>query len=140
MKITPVEGYYSYVKRDGRINKKKGVRESSIRAANRDSRMKSIHELQQICLRSRKKQDELFETDLKYFIDNIGKQIEENAEKGIDTTEFWIAYGDCDIGEGYIKHTQFQDVESRLEEYFTNLGFEAYVFGGILKIKLPSLR
>ena len=102
--------------------------------------MKSILELQQIYLEGCKKQDELFETDLKYFIDNIEKKIEENAEKGIDTTEFWIAYGECDIGEGYIKHTQFQDVESRLEEYFTNLGFEAYVFGGILKIKLPPYR
>ena len=102
--------------------------------------MKTVFELQQIYLEGCKKQDELFETDLKYFIDNIEKKIEENAEKGIDTTEFWIAYGECDIGEGYIKHTQFQDVESRLEEYFTNLGFEAYLFGGILKIKLPPYR
>ena len=102
--------------------------------------MKSIFELQQIYLEGSKKQDELFETDLKYFIDKIEKQIEENAEKGIDTTEFWIAYGECDIGNGYIKHTQFQDVESRLEEYFTNVGFEVSVFGGILKIKLPPCK
>ena len=102
--------------------------------------MKTVFELQHICLQGRKKQDELFEIDLKYFIKNIEEQIEENAEKGIDTTEFWIAYGECDIGNGYIKHTKFQDITSRLEKYFTNVGFEVSVFGGILKIKLPSCK
>ena len=123
---------------DGRrINKKKGVRESSIWAANRDSRMKSICELQQICLQNRKKQDELFEIDLKYFIKNIEEQIEKNAEKGIDTTKFWIGYGERDIGEGYIKYTRFRDVTLRLEEYFINAGFKVYTFDNtILEIRL----
>ena len=41
MKVTPVEGYHSYVKRDGRMNKKE-MRESSIRAANRYYRILKI--------------------------------------------------------------------------------------------------
>ena len=102
--------------------------------------MKSIYKLQQICLQSHKKQDELFEIDLKYFIDNIGKQIEKNAENGIDTTKFWIACGECDIGVGYIKHARFQDVISRLEEHLTDAGFEARAFEGILEIKLPPCK
>ena len=102
--------------------------------------MKTVFELQQIYLQACKKQDELFEIDLKYFIKNIEEQIEDNAENGIDTTEFWIAYGECDIGEGYIKYTRFRDVTLRLEEYFTNRGFEVSVFGSILKIKLPPCK
>ena len=101
--------------------------------------MKSIYELQQICLQSRKRQDELFEIDLEYFIKNIEEQIEKNAEKGIDTTKFWIGYGERDIGEGYIKYTRFRDVTPRLEEYFINAGFKVYTFdGSILEIRLPS--
>ena len=99
--------------------------------------MKTVFELQQIYLQACKKQDELFEIDLKYFIKNIEEQIEDNAENGIDTTKFWIVCGECDIGTGYIKHARFQDVISRLEEYFTEAGFEVQVCEGILEIKLP---
>ena len=102
--------------------------------------MKSILELQHIYLQACEKQDELFKRDLKYFIENIEKQIEENAEKGIDTTAFLITYGECDIGDDYIKHTKFLEVTSRLEKYFTNIGFEVSVFGGVLKIKLPPYK
>ena len=102
--------------------------------------MKSIYELQHIYLQGRKKQDELFEIDLKYFIKNIEEQIEDNAENGIDTTEFWIVCGECDIGTGYIKHARFQDVISRLEEHFTDAGFEVQVCEGILEIKLPQCK
>ena len=99
--------------------------------------MKTVIKLQQIYLQDYKKQDELFEIDLKYFIKNIEEQIEENAENGIDTTKFWIVCGECDIGTGYIKHARFQDVISRLEEHFTDAGFEVRAFEGILEIKLP---
>ena len=102
--------------------------------------MKTVFELQQIYLQACKKQDELFEIDLKYFIKNIEEQIEENAENGIDTTKFWIVCGECDIGTGYIKHARFQDVISRLEEYFTEAGFEVRAFEGILEIKLPPCK
>ena len=100
--------------------------------------MKTVFELQQIYLQACKKQDELFEIDLKYFIKNIEEQIEDNAENGIDTTKFWIGYGERDIGEGYIKYTRFRDVTLRLEEYFINAGFKVYTFdGSILEIRLP---
>ena len=99
--------------------------------------MKSIYELQHICLQGRKKQDELFEIDLKYFIKNIEEQIEENAENGIDTTKCRIVCGESDIGTGYIKHARFQDVISRVEKHFTEAGFEVQVCEDILEIKLP---
>ena len=102
--------------------------------------MKTVFELQQIYLQACNKQDELFEIDLKYFIKNIEEQIEDNAENGIDTTKFWIACGESDIGTGYIKHARFQDVISRLEEHFTNAGFEVQVYEDILEIKLPSCK
>ena len=102
--------------------------------------MKTVFELQQIYLQACKKQDELFEIDLKYFIKNIEEQIEDNAENGIDITKFWIACGESDIGVGYIKHARFQDVISRLEEYFTDAGFEVRAFEGILEIKLPPCK
>lgn len=102
--------------------------------------MKTVFELQQIYLQACKKQDELFEIDLKYFIKNIEEQIEDNAENGIDTTKFWIACGESEIGVGYIKHARFQDVISRLEEYFIDAGFEVHAFEGILEIKLPPCK
>jgi hypothetical protein len=102
--------------------------------------MKSVFELQQIYLQAREKQDELFKRDLKYFIGNIEKQIEENAEKGIDTTKLYIAYGECDIGEGYIKHTRFKEVTKKIKEHFEQAGFEIYIFESILEIKLPPCK
>lgn len=99
--------------------------------------MKSVFELQQIYLQAREKQDELFKKDLQYFIGNIEKQIEENAEKGIDTTKLHIIYGESEIGEGYIRHTRFTEVTERLKRHFEQSGFEVYIFEGILEIKLP---
>lgn len=99
--------------------------------------MKSVFELQQIYLQACEKQDELFKKDLKYFIENIEKQIEENAEKGINTTKLYIAYGESEIGEGYIKHTRFKEVVERLTTHFEQVGFEIYISEGILEIKLP---
>lgn len=102
--------------------------------------MKSVFELQQIYLQACEKQDELFKRDLKYFIENIEKQIEENAEKGIAVTKLYIAYGESDIREGYIKHTRFKEVREKLKGHFEQAGFEVYIFEGILEIKLPPCK
>lgn len=102
--------------------------------------MKSVFELQQIYLQACEKQDELFKRDLKYFIDNVGKQIEENAEKGIDTTKLHIIYGESEIGEGYIRHTRFTEIRDKLKKHFEQEGFEIYMFEGILEIKLPPCK
>ena len=102
--------------------------------------MKTISELQQIYLQACEKQDELFKKDLKYFIENIEKQIEENAEKGIDTTKLDINYGESDIGKGYIKHTRFTEVGKRLKEHFEQAGFKVYIFDSILEIALPPCK
>lgn len=99
--------------------------------------MKSLFELQQIYLQACEKQDELFKRDLEYFIENIEKQIEENAEKGIAVTKLYISYGESNIGKGYIKHTRFKEVVKRLIEHFEQVGFEIYVFEGVLEIALP---
>lgn len=102
--------------------------------------MKSVFELQQIYLQAREKQDELFKRDLKYFIENIEKQIEENAEKGIAVTKLYISYGESDIGKGYIKHTRLTEVGKRLKEHFEQAGFEVYIFDSILEIALPPCK